>query len=293
MYGLCRQIISEYVSLDLHCFKHGQQAVIRIVQNRVRRVASDMDPFTQQWMITWCSSQISGIISNISTEETDILGYVVHSRESSVAPRQGTSMTFETQESASSQSEEAGTSPMEVDIVGSNASENFLIPAATSGNGGSIANGTLAESNVSSMLSSGPAWTSAVPADWVPMITEDIERQRRQSTQRPFSDAYLGMMSSKRRKVMSNGRLQAVVDTANILPDTIRRAVASAGVQPTTSVNELTQDVAGNAALNSVFEQHLCKAICKRLNEDKDYRPEKFPNAENVFNNKHDGGDNV
>lgn len=92
---------------------------------------------------------------------------------------------------------------------------------------------------------------------------------------------------------MSNGRLHAVVDTANILPDTIRRAVATAGVQPTTSVNELTQDVAASATLNSVFEKHLCKAICKRLNEDKDYRPEKFPNAENVFNSNRHSGENV
>lgn len=48
-----------------------------------------MDHFTQHWMISWCSSQVRGMIPNIITQENDIVRYVVHSRETHSATGQG------------------------------------------------------------------------------------------------------------------------------------------------------------------------------------------------------------
>lgn len=44
--------------------------------------------------------------------------------------------------------------------------------------------------------------------EWVPIIARDTQRQRRQSSQKPFSDAYLSGLPPKRRKLLTSLRSQ-------------------------------------------------------------------------------------
>lgn len=44
--------------------------------------------------------------------------------------------------------------------------------------------------------------------DWVPIIARDTQRQRRQSSQKPFSDAYLSSLPPKRRKLITSAKPQ-------------------------------------------------------------------------------------
>lgn len=63
-------------------------------------------------------------------------------------------------------------------------------------------------------------WQSQVPPDWVPLIARDTQRQRKQTQQPPFSDAYLSGMPSKRRKIVTSskpeGSLPQVITGKNL-----------------------------------------------------------------------------
>ena len=50
--------------------------------------------------------------------------------------------------------------------------------------------------------------------EWVPVINQDIVRQRRQAPQAPLSDAYLTGMPTKRLKVSTKSQLNCTRQTS-------------------------------------------------------------------------------
>ncbi|XP_061435910.1 large proline-rich protein BAG6-like [Lethenteron reissneri] len=121
----------------------------------------------------------------------------------------------------------------------------------------------------------GDAWASVVPPDWVPVMRQDIHSQRRIKPQAPFSDAYLSGMPAKRRKTMQEGEGGRLS-----LADALRRAARGAGAQPVTSVESLARDA---DATQAAYRQQVKSDIKKRLKDDSDYDPSRFPNSRRVF----------
>ena len=68
-----------------------------------------------------------------------------------------------------------------------------------------------------------------------------------------------------------------------VISEALKRAAQRAGAQPTTSQSQIAEDVAASPALCSAFQNEMNAAVGHRLDNDADYMPEKYPNAEKFF----------
>jgi len=68
-----------------------------------------------------------------------------------------------------------------------------------------------------------------------------------------------------------------------VISEALKRAAQRAGAQPTTSQSQLAEDVAESPALCTAFQREMNSAISRRLENDSDYMPEKYPNTEKFF----------
>ena len=74
-----------------------------------------------------------------------------------------------------------------------------------------------------------------------------------------------------------------VGNSSQAIPESIRRAVAAAGVEPISSLDNLTNEAADNRDLQSAYEAQVSNVICHRLQRDSDFRPERYPNSEEYY----------
>lgn len=155
-----------------------------------------------------------------------------------------------------------------------------------------IVNGKLSPSTAASpVASSSPSshhdnWPDVVPADWVPVMEADIQRQKTQRPQAPFSDSYLQGMPPKRRRLMSYEHTGNLSNMADYLPSTVKQAARSAGVEPISSSDNLASEAADAKELQGMLETELTRSLSDRLERDIDYTAERFPNAEQYFKPK-------
>jgi len=86
-------------------------------------------------------------------------------------------------------------------------------------------------------------------------------------------------------KVMKRDHQRDEAANANsvVISEALKRATQRAGAQPTTSQSQLAEDVAESPALCAAFQQEMNAAISRRLENETDYMPEKYPNTKKFF----------
>ncbi|ESO12243.1 hypothetical protein HELRODRAFT_187806 [Helobdella robusta] len=133
-------------------------------------------------------------------------------------------------------------------------------------------------------------WHSIVPQEWVSVITGDGARQRRQAaenTMQLFSEAYLSGVPKKRRKLMKERSGESSFPPGSELgmdlSESIRIAADELDIQPITSFQELNADLASNNNLLGAYKEEIKDTISKKLSEDPNFSPNKYPNAEKYF----------
>jgi len=119
--------------------------------------------------------------------------------------------------------------------------------------------------------------------DWIPAIKQDREALTRTRPQQPFSDAYLSGMPAKRRKLDPT---QSETTTApQLLEQTLQHAITTSGARPTSgaSVEAIVSEAKDDPELVAALSETMYYNMRERLQGDKDYDPERFPNAQNFY----------
>lgn len=295
----------------------------RLVDHRTRNMTGGINPVIQQWMASMTSQQLSQFIPTITVSEGEVSHYVINRTSQAVAQALEASCkesaeskktpSRETEKSQQSSSGEPkhkrpaspqmgkakaepaqpmetstptsspGASEMEIDSNKNGEASVGALPAGSAAKPKSRSEEHL--SPTGAQAENGD-WQSVIPPDWVPVITHDIETQKSQKSQQPHSDAYLQGMPPKRRRMMTQNRPGDISNSSEALSASLRRAVATAAVEPISSLDNLTNEVSDNTELQEAFQEQVSSVVTQKLDTDTDYKPEKFPNTEDYYKKK-------
>ncbi|XP_045682263.1 large proline-rich protein BAG6 isoform X19 [Phyllostomus hastatus] len=212
---LCNQGLFECLALNLHCLGGQQMELAAVINGRIRRMSRGVNPSLVSWLTTMMGLRLQVVLEHMPVGPDAILRYV---RRVGDPPQPLSEEPMEVQgsERTSPEPQRENASP----APGTTAEEAMSRrpPPAPEGGSRDEQDGASAETE---------PWAAAVPPEWVPIIQQDIQSQRKVKPQPPLSDAYLSGMPAKRRKLRAD--------------------------------------------------------IQKRLQEDPNYSPQRFPNAHRAF----------
>ncbi|XP_053907923.1 LOW QUALITY PROTEIN: large proline-rich protein BAG6 [Cuculus canorus] len=261
---LCNRGLLECLALNLLCLRGERQALGALISDRIRRLSADASPALVAWLTALVGMRLQAVLEQIPVPPEHVLPYV--RRLGEPAPHQV-----------------VPEEPMEVEPE---PPEEAQREAA-----GSPAPATTAEEALPPPP--GEEWAGAVPADWVPIIREDAQRQRKMKAQPPLSDAYVSGAPAKRRKTSQ------AEGPPLLLAEAVGRAARAAGVRPLGPPESLSRDLS-DGTLQEGYRQQvwggggtggwlggcggaLQADLGRRLREDPDFSPRRFPSAHRAF----------
>ncbi|XP_032065206.1 large proline-rich protein BAG6 isoform X2 [Thamnophis elegans] len=261
---LCNQGLFECLALNLYCLRGEQTALTTVINDRIRRMSADMNPSLVSWLTTMMSMRLQVILEHMPVTEEQILQYVRRVGDlPQAAPEEPMDVQVAEQAPETVQ-REAAASPA---------------PATTAEEAMPQQRGEPEREELQQGDSPAPdaePWAAAVPPEWVPIIREDIQSQRKLKQQPPLSDAYLSGMPAKRRKTMQGD------GPPLLLSEAVNKAARVVGVKPLTSAESLNRDLA-DSALQDGYQQQLKSDLQERLQSDPSFTPQRFPSAQQAF----------
>ncbi|XP_075411478.1 large proline-rich protein BAG6 isoform X2 [Tenrec ecaudatus] len=261
---LCNQGLFECLALNLHCLGGQQMELAAVINGRIRRMSRGVNPSLVSWLTTMMGLRLQVVLEHMPVGPDAILRYVRRVGDPPQAlPEEPMEVQGAERTSPEPQRENASPAP------GTTAEEAMSRgpPPAPEGGSRDEQDGASADTE---------PWAAAVPPEWVPIIQQDIQSQRKVKPQPPLSDAYLSGMPAKRRKTMQGEGPQL------LLSEAVSRAAKAAGARPLTSPESLSRDLEAPEVQES-YRQQLRSDIQKRLQEDPNYSPQRFPNAHRAF----------
>jgi len=299
---LCNQGLFECLALNLHCLGGQQMELAAVINGRIRRMSRGVNPSLVSWLTTMMGLRLQVVLEHMPVGPDAILRYV---RRVGDPPQPLPEEPMEVQGSERTSPEPQvpgrgrGARQWGAEGCGQKGSRLGMLKPASSPlshsqrENASPAPGTTAEEAMSRGPPPAPEgggsrdeqdgasaetepWAAAVPPEWVPIIQQDIQSQRKVKPQPPLSDAYLSGMPAKRRKTMQGEGPQL------LLSEAVSRAAKAAGARPLTSPESLSRDLEAPEVQES-YRQQLRADIQKRLQEDPNYSPQRFPNAHRAF----------
>ncbi|XP_039624606.1 large proline-rich protein BAG6-like isoform X2 [Polypterus senegalus] len=255
---LCNQGLFECLALNLYCLRGEQTALTAVINDRIRRMSADVNPSLVNWLTAMMGMRLQVILEHMPVTEENILHYVRNLQSDSTGECAAESHIEEMPEV--SERDDPSASP---------------VPATTAEEAMASPEQPVSMSSQREDSEAEP-WAAAVPPEWVPIIRQDLQSQRKMKSQPPLSDAYLCGMPAKRRKTVQNdGPFLSLTEAVN-------RAAKTAGAKPVTSPESLQGDLE-KPQLQEAYSKQLKMDIKKRIQDDPDYSTQRFPNTHRAF----------
>uniref|UniRef100_A0A8C5E3G4 Large proline-rich protein BAG6 n=1 Tax=Gouania willdenowi TaxID=441366 RepID=A0A8C5E3G4_GOUWI len=256
---MCNQALFECLALNLHCLRGDQRALTTLINQRIRRMSSDISPSLVNWMTSMMTMRLQVILEHNPITREQIQHYIVHTQVTHTRTHLWTSSRHWSHQSHD---------PLpQMDQTTAPSQEPERPQSAT------VSATTWREESAGG---ESEAWAAAVPPEWVPIIRCDIMTQRKVKAQPPMSDAYLHGMPAKRRKTGAGG------GSLVSLSDAVSQAARTAGVRPVTSSEDLQEELESQE-LKEAYSEQVKTDIKKRVRDDPDFSSQQFPNAHRAF----------
>ncbi|XP_021365917.1 large proline-rich protein BAG6-like isoform X2 [Mizuhopecten yessoensis] len=298
-YERMRLSLAELIVLTRSSLVEGHPALQRIIQSRLNVITRGVNPMIQQWMCNVITQQLNQFLPTITITDADVHSYIVKkdSKKKASKPEKkdeaATAVAMETSPPMVSPGASQVESPEPMETQNNNTGASVAprpqpATAAATKLPPPKVKKEEPKANSPGAAAGGECWQLEVNPDWVPIINGDIEKQKHQRPQQPFSDTYLQGMPAKRRKIMGQEGQVNFSNAEECVPLSLRRAVAAAGVEPISSLENLTSEASDNNELQHAFDEQVLSSIRDRLDSDSDYKPEQFPNTDRYYhrNNK-------
>ncbi|XP_022904804.2 large proline-rich protein bag6 isoform X1 [Onthophagus taurus] len=253
----CKITIRQFFALIVYASANGIPGVEDVLQNMVRRHMHGMSRDLEMWI----RDKLRRSIANLDIPESVLQPYIVRQIDS--LPTTGLGNNINSVEEA-----------MDLDVHEASGSSTDL---ATNAINLQEDGEPLPPVDIGS-----EAWHDQVPAEWVPIIVRDTQRQRRQNPQPAFSDAYLSGMPSKRRKIVTSAKPQGSLP--QVIQESVRRAVTSSSLESVAPIDVVSQAAAADINIQSAYRELLRTSVQSTLQNNEDFTPERYPNASNYFN---------
>uniref|UniRef100_A0A8C5MTZ2 BCL2-associated athanogene 6 n=1 Tax=Leptobrachium leishanense TaxID=445787 RepID=A0A8C5MTZ2_9ANUR len=245
---MCNQSLFEWLALNLYCLHGDQSALTSVVIERITRLPLDLSPAFVSWMTSVLSLRLQELLGQMPVTEAEVQRHVRRigdpppAQTAAASPVPATTveeaMFLPPQSSAPILSQDSERTPQEVSLT--------------------------------------EPWSATVPPEWVPVIRQDLQTQRKLKLQPPLSDAYLSGMPAKRRKTMQGEGPHLSLSEA------VTRAMRATGAK-LESGNESLRRELDNSEVQGRYREQLCQDIQTILQDNESYSPQRFPNTQKAF----------
>ncbi|KAM9325595.1 large proline-rich protein BAG6 [Gastrophryne carolinensis] len=262
---MCNQSLFEWLALNLYCLRGDQHALTSVINERIRRLSTDVSPALVSWVTSVLSLRLQALLGQLPLTEGEVQCYVRRVGDppqvADVSPQE------QPMETSPAEAQPGASSPAPATTVEEVLFLPTQVPAPT----------LRPDTELPPQEEAGSEpWAAAVPPEWVPVIRQDIQNQRKLKPQPPMSDAYLSGMPAKRRKTMQGEGPHLSLSEA------VNRAVRCTGAKPETSMESLRREL-DNSEVQGRYREQLSQDIQKILQDNESYNPQRFPNTQSAF----------
>nr|DBA20526.1 TPA: hypothetical protein GDO54_017297 [Pyxicephalus adspersus] len=262
---MCNQSLFEWLALNLYCLRGDQRALTSVINERIRRLSTDVSPTLVSWVTSVLSLRLQALLGQMPVTEGEVQRHVRRvgdlPRVTEVPPQD------QPMETSPAEAQPGASSPVPATTV----EEALFLPTQAT------APALCPDSEFPQQEEAGSEpWTATVPPEWVPVIRQDLQSQRKLKQQPPLSDAYLSGMPAKRRKTMQGEGPHLSLSEA------VNRAVKCTGAKPETSMEGLRREL-DNSEVQGRYREQLSQDIQKIIQDNESYNPQRFPNTQRAF----------